>query len=379
MNGITHKQAINLINRRLDGLLNESQLLILEQHLRSCDSCRNYATEMALLPARLQNKFRLRWDGKPGPSQKVVEEVMTKARNIPMTNRISSGIKVFTGAAALVLMAVLVNFVISGLRNTSVSGTEPALNNDVTPAASVDTVNRLLAFASDQNGNFDIYTMRADGSELTNITNNPAYDGNPFWSPDGKRIASTSDRDGSLQIYLMNADGSNVTQLPIGEGNSNFDVNGPSPWSPDGRQIAFSASTNGEFDLWLVNEDGTGLLYIDRHLVHEVTSPQAFEGLRMAGRTVRRPDATIAVADHNVPTTDRSKGIDNEESRIQVETLAENCRAFGVPYFDMTDVRQGIVHIIGPEQGMTLPGTTWPSRTTGLSLIAWTPMIATSG
>src|SRR5262245_32320313 len=104
--------------------------------------------------------------------------------------------------------------------------------------------------------------------------------------------------------------------------------------------------------------DGTAVIYIDRHLVHEVTSPQAFEGLRMAGRAVRRPDATIAVADHNVPTTDRSKGIDNEESRIQVDTLADNCRAFGVPYFDMTDIRQGIVHIIGPEQGMTLPGST---------------------
>src|SRR5437762_1581879 len=105
-------------------------------------------------------------------------------------------------------------------------------------------------------------------------------------------------------------------------------------------------------------EDGTAVLYIDRHLVHEVTSPQAFEGLRMAGRTVRRPDATIAVADHNVPTTDRSKGIDNEESRIQIETLEANCRDFGVPYFGMSDIRQGIVHIIGPEQGMTLPGTT---------------------
>src|SRR5262245_26440952 len=104
--------------------------------------------------------------------------------------------------------------------------------------------------------------------------------------------------------------------------------------------------------------DGTAVIYIDRHLVHEVTSPQAFEGLRMAGRAVRRPDATIAVADHNVPTTDRSKGIDNEESRIQVDTLAANCREFGVPYYGMSDVRQGIVHIIGPEQGLTLPGTT---------------------
>jgi 3-isopropylmalate/(R)-2-methylmalate dehydratase large subunit len=104
--------------------------------------------------------------------------------------------------------------------------------------------------------------------------------------------------------------------------------------------------------------DGAGILYIDRHLVHEVTSPQAFEGLRLAGRKVHRPDATLAVADHNVPTTDRSKGIDDEESRIQVDTLTDNCKAFGVPLYDMNDIRQGIVHVIGPEQGFTLPGTT---------------------
>ena len=103
--------------------------------------------------------------------------------------------------------------------------------------------------------------------------------------------------------------------------------------------------------------DGTELLYVDRHLVHEVTSPQAFEGLRMNKRKVRRPDLTLAVADHNVPTTDRSKGIADEESRIQVDTLRDNCKEFAVELFDMNDKRQGIVHIIGPEQGFTQPGT----------------------
>jgi len=105
-------------------------------------------------------------------------------------------------------------------------------------------------------------------------------------------------------------------------------------------------------------DDGACLLYIDRHLVHEVTSPQAFEGLRVAGRRVRRPEATLAVADHNVPTTDRSAGIAEPESRLQVETLEKNCAEFGVPLFGMDDPRQGIVHIIGPEQGFTLPGMT---------------------
>ena len=103
--------------------------------------------------------------------------------------------------------------------------------------------------------------------------------------------------------------------------------------------------------------DGTTLLYVDRHLIHEVTSPQAFEGLRLSKRKVRKPNLTLAVADHNVPTTNRSKGIDDEESRIQVNTLEKNCKEFGIELFDMKDKRQGIVHIIGPEQGFTQPGT----------------------
>ncbi|MBB5753466.1 3-isopropylmalate dehydratase large subunit [Prosthecomicrobium pneumaticum] len=104
--------------------------------------------------------------------------------------------------------------------------------------------------------------------------------------------------------------------------------------------------------------DGNVLLYIDRHLVHEVTSPQAFEGLRVAGRKVRAPQKTLAVVDHNVPTTDRSHGIANPESALQVATLAENAAEFGVEYYSELDHRQGIVHIVGPEQGFTLPGMT---------------------
>ncbi|AAZ97875.1 3-isopropylmalate dehydratase large subunit [Thiobacillus denitrificans ATCC 25259] len=107
-----------------------------------------------------------------------------------------------------------------------------------------------------------------------------------------------------------------------------------------------------------VEPDGTTLLYIDRHLVHEVTSPQAFEGLKLAQRLPRRPDAAIAVPDHNVPTTDRSQGIADPVSRLQVETLDANCAEFGITEFRMDDVRQGIVHVIGPEEGLTLPGMT---------------------
>jgi 3-isopropylmalate/(R)-2-methylmalate dehydratase large subunit len=106
------------------------------------------------------------------------------------------------------------------------------------------------------------------------------------------------------------------------------------------------------WDAHLIHKDvdGSSLIYIDRHLVHEVTSPQAFEGLRQTGRQVAEPARTLAVADHNVPTSDRSAGIADAESRIQVEALEKNAADFGVPYFGMTDIRQGIVHVIGPEQ-----------------------------
>ena len=114
------------------------------------------------------------------------------------------------------------------------------------------------------------------------------------------------------------------------------------------------------WDAHLVHSDpnAASILYIDRHLVHEVTSPQAFEGLRNTNRKVRSPERTLAVADHNIPTSNRSEGIKDEESRIQVETLARNASDFSVPYFNMEDIRQGIVHVIGPEQGFTQPGMT---------------------
>jgi len=106
------------------------------------------------------------------------------------------------------------------------------------------------------------------------------------------------------------------------------------------------------------NDDGSVLLYIDRHLVHEVTSPQAFEGLRLAGRKPWRVNAAVATPDHNVPTTDRDKGITDPVSRIQVEALDANCEEFGITEFGLDDIRQGVVHVMGPEQGLILPGMT---------------------
>src|SRR5437764_3544099 len=112
--------------------------------------------------------------------------------------------------------------------------------------------------------------------------------------------------------------------------------------------------------IWEAHEVAPGLLYIDLHLVHEVTSPQAFDGLRLAGRTVRRPDRTLATADHNVPTdgTPVASRIKDELSRVQVETLERNCEEFGIPAYSLGSERQGIVHVIGPELGVTQPGMT---------------------
>jgi Tol biopolymer transport system component len=235
MNPVTHKQAVKWIDRRLDGLLTKRQILVLTEHLDSCDSCRAYAAEMESLPAQLQKEFHARWDEKPGPSEKVMQHVTTKARNIPMRNRISSSFKLLAGAVALLMLGFAINFVISQLRDNSITATGTETVN-VLPRVE----DRLLAFASTQNGDSDIYTMHADGSGLTNLTNDPAFDGNPFWSPDGKQIAFMSGRSGSAQIYLMDADGSNIIQLTNGEGNSNFDVNGYTPWSPDGTKLIFA-------------------------------------------------------------------------------------------------------------------------------------------
>lgn len=251
MSGISHKQAIQFIDRRMDEMLDENQRSLLEEHLRSCDSCRAYAMEMEGFSAHLQNEFHHRWDDNFGPSQNVMEYVMSKAKIIPIRNRISSGARIFAGAMALVLVGVAINFVVSWLQSPPPVTTDATETTDSSPRPE----DRLLAFTSSQNGNSEIYTMHPDGSNLTNITNHPANDSYPFWSPDGKQIAFMSDRDGSPQIYLMDAEGSNVIQLTQGEGRSLLDINGYTPWSPDGRKLIFSyrASEETRWNLYVMD------------------------------------------------------------------------------------------------------------------------------
>jgi TolB protein len=252
MNGISHKQAIKWIHRRMDGLLNDRQLVELDEHLHSCDACRAYATNLDGFSTHLQNEFHRRWDTQLDPSQKVFEHVTARATKLRVTGRIISGAKLLAGAMTLIALAVVINFMMT--QRPSTSPATPA--TEIVDSTFLPT-ERLLAFASYQNGNSDIYTMHADGSGLTNLTNHPADDSYPFWSPNGKQIAFTRHQEGFMQIYLMDADGSNIIQLTNGEGNYWFDVNGFTPWSPDSRKLIFGHSKEkGDYRLYSMDADG---------------------------------------------------------------------------------------------------------------------------
>jgi Tol biopolymer transport system component len=293
MNGITHKQAKHHMRADLDGLLNAHQRLDLHTHLRECDACRAESESLASLTERLQSEFHNRWDKRNGPSTNVMANVHSQTRRIMLMNRINAGLRAVGGVAALLVLMLVINSIISQVKNISVATNGTQSTEDGTPVFSSQTDNRLIAFTSIKDGNSDIYTMRADGSDLTNITNNPAQDMNPAWSPDGTRIVFESDRDGSKQIYLMDFDGSNIVQLTHDEVDHQLPVTDDSRhniWSSDGNKILFlqndqdgktwtlnSININGEnktalmsdtrqFDTasWSPNGDYIGLFLFDK-------------------------------------------------------------------------------------------------------------------
>ena len=263
MNGISHKQAKRYILADLDGLLTEAQSLDLETHLRACETCRAESQEFATLTARLHTNFRSRWDIQDGPSQNVLTNIRTKSRRIIMQKRIDFAFNIFGGILTLLVLFFVVTSVISQFQKKVSTLNENQTN---VPAAS-PTEERLIAFTSARDGNLDIYTMRADGSELTNLTNNPAGDMDPVWSPDGKRIAFLSDDrsgSGSLQIYSMNPDGTDLIRLtntPDTEWWAGLD------WSPDGQYLVAqhfpieseqTTPGQGHTNIYLINANGSG-------------------------------------------------------------------------------------------------------------------------
>jgi len=256
MNGITHKQAKRHMRADLDGLLNAYQRLDLHMHLRECDACRAESESLASLTARLENEFHNRWDKQNGPYTNVMANVHLQTRRIIMSKRIDFAFNILGGTVAVLVLFFVVTSMISQFQKntTAVNGAQ------IVPSSPQGT-DRLIAFTSNKDGNLDVYTMRADGSDLTNLTNNPAQDVSPVWSPDGKRIAFESDRNGFWQIFLMNVDGSNVIQLTddkadqwIGEP-YNLGLN---LWSPDGNKLIFSQIIPGEEDgmLYIIDANG---------------------------------------------------------------------------------------------------------------------------
>jgi WD40 repeat protein len=262
MNEITHKQAQRYLRMDLDGLLTEAQGLDLETHLRECETCHADSESFAALTRRLHTGFHSRWDAQDGPSKEIMEHIHSQSRRIVMQKRISFAFNTFGGIVALLVLLFVISSIAAQLqkKSSASSGTQTTV-----PASSTET--RLLAFSSEKDGNSEIYTMQSDGSGMTNITNNPARDANPFWSPAGKRIAFQSNRNSEYysQIFLMDADGSNVVLLTTEKSEHQlFFDEGTNPWSPDGSKLLYfrKAPSEGEWILQMIdinNGDVTSL------------------------------------------------------------------------------------------------------------------------
>lgn len=251
MNAITHRQAKRYLRADLDGLLNDVQRRALETHLAGCEACRAESQSLSSLTSRLQTEFRARWDAQDGPSERVLINIQSRSRRIIMSNRIKMGFNLLGGVVALLALFFVANWAISNFQKDTASETQT--NNSVSSLQD----ERLLAFTSQQDGNYEIYTIYPDGSNKRNITNNAAYDANPFWSPDGKHIAFQSDRNSVgnySQIFLMDADGANVVLLTMDKGDYQLPLNidgKVNPWSPDDRKLLYLRKGPSEND-WLL-------------------------------------------------------------------------------------------------------------------------------
>jgi TolB protein len=275
MTGITHKQAQHYLRAAADGVLRDNQRTMLDAHLHECASCLAEAEKLNALETRLRQTFQARWDVQSSPSKNVMAGIRPQTRRIIMSNRINMGLRFLGGILLLLGLVIVFNIIFLKLRTSSasiatstISPTVPLITVSITP----QSYNGLIAFVSEKSGNSEIYIMNSDGSKVTNLTNNPAPDYSPTWSPDGKRIAFVSERNGNTEIFVINTDGSGLSQLT--QNHDGYD--GDLAWSPDGRQIAYISSASqypNMGQLNILNADGSGVTQLEDNAVSPVWSP----------------------------------------------------------------------------------------------------------
>ena len=265
MIGISHGKAKRYLRLATDGLLRDSQRILLEAHLRVCASCSAEAEKLNTLEKHLKRTFQARWDYQNGPSKNLISNICLQTGRIRMSNRIKIGLRFVTGIVLLVALAIAFNTFFSQLRKSPSSIATYTVTPTSLPAtvtATLQPINGLIAFVSNKNGNDEIYTMHPDGSHVANLTNDPAGDFSPAWSPNGSRIAFVSERSGKSEIYVMNADGSGLSQLT-----QSLDgyASSSNAWSPDGQKIAFysyALQDPNSGRLTVMNADGSGKIVL---------------------------------------------------------------------------------------------------------------------
>jgi Tol biopolymer transport system component len=257
MTTLAHSQAHQFLLAAADGLLASSEQELLTEHLQTCAECQGYQAELEALEMQIQAACHEHRETAPGLQRRMAPILRTQHRRNTMNARLSASLKFAIGS---VLLAGLVILVVTSMLNVKkIPGTPTPQPAQQTPIAEVpvQSGDRFIAFASTQDGNSEIYVMQTDGSNMLNLTNNLAYDGNPLWSPDGTRLAFESDRDGNRNIYIMNIDGSGLQQLTHDSGN---DVLGN--WSPDGSHLSFFNDHQGYWLLYTLKTDGSAITQI---------------------------------------------------------------------------------------------------------------------
>ena len=257
MTGITHEQARRYLNAAADDMLNQQERYLMEEHLRNCEACRAEADNLEALRKSLQESFQAHWDHQNKPAQLLFPTIQTRSRNFFLRERVTAGVRLLAGSVLALVLAVGLNYIIAQRQQVSSRLTSPTTLT-LTPQLGINPTpvrqtshHRLVAFASTESGNSEVYVLKEDGTGRINVTDHPAYDGNPVWSPDGSRLAFESDRNGNRNIYVLNLTDGGLTRLTPAGGNNVLNT-----WSPDGSTMLFRNDQNGRWQWYTVATNG---------------------------------------------------------------------------------------------------------------------------